>query len=225
MRPPAPPPWPRTHGLDRSLTAQKARHQIAVELFDQSRFVGVGDGTRREAAGEMDRRPRREAFVQAADRARRRGRDRRQLDALVLAVGEALRLAEVDEGDGAVRAGFQQRADDGRAERAGAAGDHNVTPSEIHFTSPSELASRGCQPSTSSFVHDLTRKPVPTFRAHALSAPALDPLRQHLEFDPVRHLARPQPLVEHIMADAVAPGQSLTAGIAVEQVEVVGESA
>ena len=38
---------------------------------------------------------------------------------------------------------------------------------------------------------------------------ALGARRQHLEFDPVRDLAGAQLLVEHVLADAVAPGQPL----------------
>ena len=56
-----------------------------------------------------------------------------------------------------------------------------------------------------------------------LSPPALGAGRQHLEFQPVGDLAGAQLLVEHVLADAVAPRQALVGGIAVERVEVVGE--
>ena len=51
----------------------------------------------------------------------------------------------------------------------------------------------------------------------------LDPRRQHLEFDPVRHLADPQLLVEHILADAVPPRQPHAMRVAVERIEIVRE--
>ena len=55
-----------------------------------------------------------------------------------------------------------------------------------------------------------------------LEAP-LDPRRQHLELDPVRHLADAQLLVEHVLADAVPPRQPLAIRVAVERVEVLRE--
>src|SRR5690606_34497155 len=56
-----------------------------------------------------------------------------------------------------------------------------------------------------------------------LAPPALHAHRQHLVFDPVSHLADTQLLVEHILADAVAPGQPLAGRVAIERVKIAGE--
>src|SRR6185312_6095404 len=53
------------------------------------------------------------------------------------------------------------------------------------------------------------------------AAPAFHARRQNLELDPVRHFADAQLLLEHILADAVPPGQPLAARIAVECVEIL----
>ena len=88
-------------------------------------------------------------------------------------------------------------ADHRAAERAGAAGDTTVLDSEkVHRAAPRVQADNGTTP------------------------PALHPHRQHLKFDPVRHFAHAQLLVEHVLADAVPPRQPLAVGIAVERVEV-----
>src|SRR3569833_3056537 len=49
--------------------------------------------------------------------------------------------------------------------------------------------------------------------------PALHAHRQHLKFDPVRHLADAQLLVEDVLADAVPPRQPLAGGVAVQRIE------
>ena len=53
-------------------------------------------------------------------------------DLLVVAQPEALRFGLVEARHVAERAGLDQRGDDGGAERAGAAGDDDMTVAEIH---------------------------------------------------------------------------------------------
>src|SRR6185312_1838812 len=122
------------HRIYGSATAQKTRHEIAVDLRHQRGLVGVGDLADRETAGNMDRRPKTiQTFIKLIDFLFF-GEivDLNKLDALVAAQRKTLFLGINDVRHAATRAGFDQSADHHASQRAGATGDDDVLPGKIH---------------------------------------------------------------------------------------------
>jgi hypothetical protein len=110
------------------------RHQIG--------FPGLGDRRHGKAAGEMDRRPQpRHAVEQFGDRGFvGEVRALHQLDLRVAAQGKGLRLGRDHKRDMTDGAGLDQRVHHCRAERAGPAGDDDMTVAIVHRMSPKDAA-------------------------------------------------------------------------------------
>ena len=122
------------HGADRRTAAQQARHQVHVDLLAQGCDARIAQRPRRKAAGQMDRRPERpDRLVEPPDR-RLVGEvaGDGELHLLVVPQRKALRFRLVEAGNVADRAGPDQGLDDSGAERAGAAGNDNMTIAKVH---------------------------------------------------------------------------------------------
>ena len=108
--------------------------EIHVDLLMDRRRAGIRQRARGKAAGNMDRRPERSDPVIEAGNVgliRQVAGDTGD-DLLVVAERKPLRFRLVEAGHMANGAVLDQRRDDGGAERAGAAGDNDMTIAEIH---------------------------------------------------------------------------------------------
>ena len=109
------------HGVHRGAAAQRAAHEVHVDLLPQRRHTGLAQRRRSKPAGEVDRGPqRRDPLIEPGD-GRRIGETAGdgERHALMLAQPQALRLRLVAARHVADGAGIDQRRDDGGAERAG----------------------------------------------------------------------------------------------------------
>ena len=135
MRPPAP---VGRHGVHRRPAAQERGDEVHLDLLHQVGLRGVGDRRHGKAAGEMDRGPQlRHAGIEPRDGILLGELDiGDELDLRVVAERKALRFRRDHVGHMADGAGLDQRADHRGAERAGAAGDDDMTVAKVHRLLP-----------------------------------------------------------------------------------------